>query len=124
MTLLADLPFDSNAIIVVVAVIFAAIKAFIERNKNNDGEEPPELPEDAEEDYDPYLEYQAELERQRKQLEIKLPVQVSKPPPLTSPPAVQITNKAPIRPQLSEAEKKALENLNLTSLCMLETQIH
>jgi len=115
MTLLAEFPLDSNAIIVVVAVIFAAIKAFIEKKQKKEVEESPPIPENEEEEYDPYLEYEAELERQRREREIVLPVRVSTPPPLITPPAVQVANKTPVRPKLSDAEKKALKNLNLNS---------
>lgn len=101
---------DSNAIIVLVAVIFAAVKAFLERGKAK-GEE--EVTQD-DTDFDPYQQYEAELERQGREFEMAMPASPP-PPPLTNiaqPPPL-ITE--PTRPKLSEAESKALANLNLHS---------
>lgn len=95
---------DSNAIVVLIAVIFAAIKAFLERGKQ-------EVETVDETDYDPIQDYEAELERQREEYEIPEPP-APVPPPLSGfdePPSL-VTE--PVRPQLSEAEKKALASLN------------
>lgn len=106
MTILADFPFDSNVIVVLVAVIFAAIKAFLERGKSE------ESVEETGEDEELYEQYEAELQRQREALEfsapIVRPVEAFRPPPIPSAPK-------PIKPSLSAAEKEALENLQLRS---------
>lgn len=116
MSILADFPeINPNAIIVVVAVIFAAIKALIERGQKKNESTPPYDPELEELDDDLYAEYEAELERQRQQLKIRIPVPNATPPPLTTPPPLRGSIPKPVLPVLSKAEKKALENLNLTS---------
>ncbi len=116
--ILADLPIDPQAIIIFVAVIFAAIKAFIERGQKNKDVSPPPLSEEEEEYVDPYEAYEAELQRQRTEMEIPppLPVQIQTPPRSGTPQVSLIpAGVKPIRPKLSKAEKAALENLNLTS---------
>lgn len=109
---------DPQAIIIFIAVIFAAIKAFLERNQNKPEEGSPPLFEDEQEYVDPYEAYEAELQRQRNEMEIPPPIpSANQPPPLDYPPPSPVVpaNVAPVRPKLSKAEKKALENLNLHS---------
>jgi hypothetical protein len=113
MTLLADLPFDPNVVIVLAMVVIGAIKAFLERSQKNNGAEPPPLEE--EEFVDPYDLYEAELKRQRADMELSLPVKTQAPPlPIVRAPK-PVTRSAPARPRLTAAEKKALENLKLRS---------
>ncbi|MFT7173953.1 MAG: hypothetical protein ACI9NQ_002182 [Paracoccaceae bacterium] len=114
MTILADLPFNPNVVIVLAMVVIGAIKAFLERGQKNNGTEPPAREE---EDYvDPYDLYEAELKRQRADMELSLPVKTQAPPPIpvarTPGPA---TRAAPVRPTLTAAERKALENLKQRS---------
>lgn len=98
---------DPQALFILLAVIFAAIKAFFEQRKKDKTEEIIE----EQTEFDPYQAYEEELARQRRDLQIEIPTP-SGPPPLTSlspPPPLLST---PVRPKLSEAEKKALSNLN------------
>lgn len=98
---------DPQALFILLAVIFAAIKAFFEKRKKDKTEEIIE----EETEFDPYQAYEEELARQRRDLQIEIPTP-SGPPPLTNlspPPPLPST---PVRPKLSDAEKKALSNLN------------
>lgn len=99
---------DPQALFILLAVIFAAIKAFFEQRKKGGAEE---IIED-ETEFDPYQAYEEELARQRRDLQIEIPTP-SGPPPLAtlSPPPPLPSN--PVRPTLSAAEKQALANLNL-----------
>lgn len=116
MIFLADLPFDTNIIVVLVAVIFAAIKAFIEK-KNGTGQE-EEINEE-----ELYREYEAELRRQQEAMGQQMPSVSREPEPEPEPvpqPVVQtaapvVSNPRPIRPTLSAAEKQALENFKKLS---------
>ena len=139
---LAELPVDPNVIIVFAMVIFAGIKALLEKIQGTNSV-PPSLEE--EEDFsDPYAEYEAELERQRAELEIPPPIteaQAQTPPPslpleprptvspsAPSPSLSSPTFGSPLKgagvspasrpsgPKLSPAEKAALENLKLIPL--------
>ena len=107
--MLADLPIDPNVIIVFGAVIFAAIKAFLEKRQQENA--PPEQEyENNEEEYpDLYQEYEAELERQRQAAEIVIPPKLETPPPIPVAPPI-IPSQVPKKPTLSAAEKTALEN--------------
>ena len=125
MSILAEFPFDSNVIVVLVAVIFAAIKAFLERgNKADDGEGTigEELLE----------QYEEELRRQQMEMEAREAAErqrpaASSPPSPPSPPSipsipetfsVPMTHREggkPHRPKLTAAEKKALENFQRRS---------
>lgn len=109
---------DPQAIIIFIAVIFAAIKAFLERSQNKPEDGTPPLFEDESEYIDPYDAYEAELQRQRGEMEIPPPIPSSnQPPPLSHQSRVSAipANTAPVRPKLTAAEKAALENLNLQS---------
>jgi len=113
---------DPQAIFVLLAVIFAAIKAFFEHRKKGESEEI--VGEETE--FDPYQAYEEELARQRRDLQIEVPSPTT-PPPLPSVPIhpklsqgeekVEIPPpplpSVPIRPRLSRAEEEALYNLNL-----------
>jgi hypothetical protein len=104
---------DPQAILVLLMVIFAAIKAFFEKRKSGDGEEV----RSEETSPDLYQAYEEELARQQRDLQIEIspptsPPKLSEavpfsskkvtPPPLPSKPAL---------PKLSAAEKQALEAL-------------
>jgi len=111
--MLADLPIDPNVIIVFGAVIFAAIKAFLERKQQKEAP----LEEEYEEPFeDLYQEYEAELNRHREQAGLGIPEKKETPPPLpastaTPAPTPSINPAfAPKKPKLSAAEKAALEN--------------
>ncbi|MDG1149598.1 MAG: hypothetical protein P8Q54_01010 [Akkermansiaceae bacterium] len=109
---------DPQAILVLLMVIFAAIKAFFEKRKKGDGKEI--LGEET--DPDLYQAYEEELARQRRDLQIEISPPTSSqtsPPPLslavpfstreaTPPPPLPST---PVIPKLSIAEKQALEAL-------------
>ena len=109
---------DPQAILVLLMVIFAAIKAFFEKRKKGDGKEI--LGEET--DPDLYQAYEEELARQRRDLQIEISPPTSSqtsPPPLslavpfstreaTPPPPLPST---PVIPKLSIAEKEALEAL-------------
>ena len=114
--MLADLPINPNVIIVFLAVIFAAVKALIEKKQNTRGDSPETyLEEDPQQDL--YEQYEAELERQRTEAGIVMPAREQSPPPI--PAAVQSTTPpklAPVKkPKLSAAEKAALENFKKQS---------
>lgn len=116
MSILAEFPFDSNVIVVLVAVIFAAIKAFLERgNKADDGEGTigEELLE----------QYEEELRRQQMEMEAREAAERQRPA-ASSPPSIPETFSVPMthregskphRPKLTAAEKKALENFQRRS---------
>ena len=125
----AALPIDPQAIIIFIAVIFAAVKALIERGQKNKEPSPTPLFEDEEEEIDPYESYESELQKQREEMGIPppLPVRSQAPPPLpvrsqapqlAPTPKVSIIPAAikPARHKLSREEKAALENLRLSSL--------
>ncbi len=107
---------DPQAILVLLMVIFAAIKAFFEQRKKVGSEETLE----EETNLDLYQAYEEEVARQRKELQIELSPPAS--PPLLSdaipfssanatlPPPLP---SEPVLPKLSAAEKKALNDLNL-----------
>ena len=90
---------DPQAIFVLLAVIFAAIKAFFEHRKKWESEEI--VGEETE--FNVFQAYEEELARQRRDLQIEVPSPTT-PPPLPS---------VPTRPRLTQAEKEALSNLNL-----------
>ena len=107
---------DPQAILVLLMVIFAAIKAFFEQRKKVGSEETLE----EETNVDLYQAYEEEVARQRKELQIELSPPAS-PPPLsdaipfskpkaTPPPPLP---PEPVLPKLSAAEAKALNDLNL-----------
>ena len=105
---------DPQAILVLLMVIFAAIKAFFEKRKKGDGE----VVLGEETDPDLYQAYEEELARQRSDLQIEISPPTS-PPPLSE--AVPFSSRkatppsplpsAPVLPKLSAAEKQALEAL-------------
>ena len=109
MSVLADFPIDPQVIIVLIAVVFTAIKALFERGKSK---------EDEYDEEELMQQYEAELRRQQTEVEIRpatpQPSEDTLPPPLpafTAAPAVPREPAKPVRPTLSAAEKKALENL-------------
>ncbi|MCH1499846.1 MAG: hypothetical protein L7U83_12350 [Akkermansiaceae bacterium] len=111
---------DPQAILVLLMVIFAAIKAFFEQRKKVGSEETLE----EETNLDLYQAYEEEVARQRKELQIEISPPASppaSPPPLsdaipfskpkaTPPPPLP---SEPVLPKLSAAEAKALNDLNL-----------
>jgi hypothetical protein len=108
---------DPQAILVLLAVIFAAVKAFFEQKKKVATEKSV----GEETDFDPFEAYEEELARQRKALEVEISPPTI-PPPLTetTPPLTNTTPPPPlpsnpVGPRLSAAEKQALANLNLKS---------
>ncbi len=119
MSILAEFPFDSNVIVVLVAVIFAAIKAFLERgNKADDGEGTigEELLE----------QYEEELRRQQMEMEAREAAERQRsaasstpsPPPIAETFSVPMTHREgskPHRPKLTAAEKEALKNFQRRS---------
>jgi len=119
MSVLADLPIDPNVIIVFAMVIFAGIKALLEKVKG--GEAGPEPHYEEDDDYlDPYAQYEAELERQRAEMGMELPPEEKTPPPIpvqrpSPPPIVKSVPEKPARPTLSAAEQAALENFQRIS---------
>ena len=109
---------DPQAILVLLMVIFAAIKAFFEQRKKVGSEETLE----EETNLDLYQAYEEEVARQRKELQIELSPPASppaSPPPLSD--AIPFSNakatpplpSEPVLPKLSAAEAKALNDLNL-----------
>ncbi len=104
MSILAEFPFDSNVIVVLVAVIFAAIKAYLERGTKSDGEEGT-----AEEEL--LEQYEAELRRQQMEREAakkqrSAPPSTPFPPPVPETFSVPMTHREaakPIRPKLTAA---------------------
>lgn len=123
MFVLADLPFDPNVIIVFAMMLFAGIKALLEKTAQKKDTPPTDYYEEEEEDFDPYKEYEAELERQRAELELTLPkappalpsIQEQKPTPVVRPAVVA---KAPTQAKprtLTAQEKEALKNFEQNS---------
>ncbi|MGC6459500.1 MAG: hypothetical protein ACON4R_14185 [Akkermansiaceae bacterium] len=111
MSVLADFPVDSNVIVVLVAVIFTAIKALLERGK-------PKEEEFSEEELVEH--YEPELRRQQEAQQIPQPAMKQAPPNLPPPfpnfleaPVVPVKPTQPTRPTLSVAEQKALENFQV-----------
>ena len=109
---------DPQAILVLLMVIFAAIKAFFDQRKKVGSEETLE----EETNLDLYQAYEEEVARQRKELQIELSPPASppaSPPPLSD--AIPFSNakatpplpSEPVLPKLSAAEAKALNDLNL-----------
>lgn len=113
--ILAETGIDPQVIIIFVAMLFAGLKALIEKIQ---AKKQPPVEEDPDEEY-VYDEYEEILRLQRE--ELGLPV-VSTPEP-SSPPPLPVFEAAPAppalpkvtKPALSSAEKAALENLNLQS---------
>ena len=111
---------DPQAILVLLMVIFAAIKAFFEQRKKVGSEETLE----EETNLDLYQAYEEEVARQRKELQIELSPPASppaSPPPLSdaipfskpkATPSPPLPSE-PVLPKLSAAEAKALNDLNL-----------
>ncbi len=99
---------DPQAIFVLLAVIFAAIKAFFEHRKKGESEEIV----GGETEFDPYQAYEEEIARQRRDLQIEVP-SPTVPPPLDNFTPTPPLPSVPIRPRLSQAEEEALSNLNL-----------
>jgi type IV secretory pathway VirB10-like protein len=124
---LADLPFDPNVIVVLVAVIFAAVKAFLERNQDPGADEGEDFPSAEMREVDREFDdsaYEDELRRQRQEREMPSPVVVPPKPdrkrvpvsPATPPPLPgMVPQMGTKRPSLSEAERKALANLKRRS---------
>ena len=105
---------DPQAILVLLMVIFAAIKAFFEQRKKVGSEETLE----EESNLDLYQAYEEEVARQRKELQIELSPPASPPPlsdaiPFSKPKATPPLPSEPVLPKLSAAEAKALNDLNL-----------
>ena len=109
---------DPQAILVLLMVIVAAIKAFFDQRKKVGSEETLE----EETNLDLYQAYEEEVARQRKELQIELSPPASppaSPPPLSD--AIPFSNakatpplpSEPVLPKLSAAEAKALNDLNL-----------
>ncbi|MDA7529819.1 hypothetical protein N8585_01720 [bacterium] len=109
---------DPQAILVLLMVIFAAIKAFFDQRKKVGSEETLE----EETNLGLYQAYEEEVARQRKELQIELSPPASppaSPPPLSD--AIPFSNakatpplpSEPVLPKLSAAEAKALNDLNL-----------
>lgn len=99
---------DPQALFILLAVIFAAVRAFFEQKKKGGSEEI--ITEETE--FAPYEAYEEELARQRRDLQIDIPRSTS-PPPLSNLSPAPPLPTTPVRPQLSDAEKQALSNLNL-----------
>lgn len=110
---LAESEISPQIIIVFAAMIFAGIKALIEKAQAS--KQPPQVEEDLN-DYDPYLEYEEVLQRQREELGLPTLRKESAPPPLP----VQQSFVPPLKPKvikpvLTAEEKQALQNLNIPS---------
>ena len=111
---------DPQAILVLLMVIFAAIKAFFDQRKKVGSEETLE----EETNLGLYQAYEEEVARQRKELQIELSPPASppaSPPPLSdaipfskpkATPSPPLPSE-PVLPKLSAAEAKALNDLNL-----------
>lgn len=121
--MIAAFDIDPQVIIIFGAMIFAGLRALMARFQQP--EEPPtEYYEEDEVEYD-YAEYEAELARQRRALELES----SGPPPLIpQAPVPAVVTPPPLVPQqrpavksvekkatLSEAEKEALKNFEALS---------
>lgn len=103
---------DPQAILVLLMVIFAGIRAFFDQKKKAATEEviteEPGL--------DAYEAYEEELARQQRDLQIEIPPSINPtriiPPPLTETTPPLPLPSTPARPKLSAAEKQALANLS------------
>jgi anaerobic selenocysteine-containing dehydrogenase len=112
--LLAETAIDPQVIIIFVAMIFAGIKALIEKAQSKSASPQEETP--LEEYFDGY--YEEALQQQRQQLGLQV-----EPPPQTvhqfAPTPELIEPPAPLPkvtvPKLSPAEKQALKNLQKTA---------
>ena len=115
---------DPQAILVLLMVIFAAIKAFFEQRKKVGSE----VTLEEETNLDLYQAYEKEVAKQQKELQIELSPPDSPPasPPASPPPlsdAIPFSSanatlppllpSEPVLPKLSAAEARALNNLNL-----------
>ena len=115
---------DPQAILVLLMVIFAAIKAFFEQRKKVGSE----VTLEEETNLDLYQAYEEEVAKQQKELQIELSPPDSPPasPPASPPPlsdAIPLSSanatlppllpSEPVLPKLSAAEARALNNLNL-----------
>lgn len=105
---------DPQAILVLLMVIFAAIKAFFDQRKKVGSEETLE----EENNLGLYQAYEEEVARQRKELQIELSPPASPPPlsdaiPFSNAKATPPLPSEPVLPKLSAAEAKALNDLNL-----------
>ena len=113
MFFLAESEISPQVIIVFVAMIFAGIKAWVE--KMQAAKQQPPIDEEGS-DYDPYLEYEEVLERQREELGLPTLRRAPTPPPL---PVNQVFVPPPkpkvVKPVLTAEEKQALQNLNIPS---------
>ena len=111
---------DPQAILVLLMVIFAAIKAFFEQRKKVGSE----VTLEEETNLDLYQAYEKEVAKQQKELQIELSPPDSppaSPPPLSDAIPFSSANATlppllpsePVLPKLSAAEARALNNLNL-----------
>lgn len=111
---------DPQAILVLLMVIFAAIKAFFEQRKKVGSE----VTLEEETNLDLYQAYEEEVAKQQKELQIELSPPDSppaSPPPLSDAIPFSSANATlppllpsePVLPKLSAAEARALNNLNL-----------
>ena len=111
---------DPQAILVLLMVIFAAIKAFFEQRKKVGSE----VTLEEETNLDLYQAYEEEVAKQQKELQIELSPPASppaSPPPLSDAIPFSSANATlppllpsePVLPKLSAAEARALNNLNL-----------
>ena len=111
---------DPQAILVLLMVIFAAIKAFFEQRKKVGSE----VTLEEETNLDLYQAYEEEVAKQQKELQIELSPPASppaSPPPLSDAIPLSSANATlppllpsePVLPKLSAAEARALNNLNL-----------
>lgn len=107
MFVIAELPFDPGALVMVILMVAAAIKSFLDERRKTP---PLEEYEVEEEDID-YQEYEEELRRQREAMALPtreappVPAVVTPPPLAPKPKPVEVR-----RPTLSQAEKEALKN--------------
>ena len=106
--ILAESEINPNMIIVFVAMIIAAIKALMEKRAQNN--QPP-VEEDSAEYEELYEAYEAELEAQRRQMEIPT---APAPPPLPTPAPAPAPPKV-VHPRLNAAEEEALARFNSRS---------
>ena len=111
---LAESDINPQVIIVFVAMIFAGLKSLFD--KMQAAKQPPPIEEETD-DYDPYLEYEEVLQRQREELGLPVIVRKTAPPPPLPVEEVFVPPKRPkvVRPVLTAAEKQALQNLNIPS---------
>jgi hypothetical protein len=113
MFFLAESEISPQVIIVFAAMVFAGIKALLE--KMQAAKQPPPIEEETS-DYDPYIEYEEVLERQREELGLPTLRRTPAPPPLpvnevfVPPPRPKV-----VKPVLTADERQALQNLNIPS---------